>query len=291
MRLFIRLSIILLLIAQVSCDVINPDEDIPGYLIINDFDLDTNFGTQGSDSENITELWVYADGKYIGAYSVPAEIPVLHEGPTDITILPGIRKNGISSTRAVYPYYSQFITSVDFSPAMDASISPQFTYKENLTFWLENFDDPGIKITASSASDTTLEVTANPDLVFEGSGSGMIHLTADSTYFFARTDEGIDLPSGSAIFCELDYKSDNTFAVGLEAYSSGSVDRAAALVVLPSTNNSGVAEWNKIYIELSYIAGNFPNADFFTFYIESFMDGGRTESEIFIDNIKIVHFN
>lgn len=290
MRLFYRLLIVVLLITQVSCDVINPDEDVPGYLIINDFNLETNFGLEGSNSHNITELWIYADGKYIGAYDLPAEIPVLEAGVTDITILPGIRKNGISATRVTYPYYTQYATNVDFVPGQDVIVTPDFGYKENLTFWMENFDDPGIKLSASTNSDTTLEVTNNAALVFEGSGSGMIHLTSDTAYFFARTEEGIDLPSGRQIFCEIDYKCDNSFAVGLESYSQGSVDRAAALVILPSTNDNGVAEWNKIYVELSYIAGNFPNADFFTFYIESYIDGGKTASEIYIDNIKIVHF-
>ena len=101
----------LLLIAVTNLKVIKQFQPI---LQIDSVSLDTNYYEQGSNFKAITDAWVYVDDGLIGAFELPATIPVLAEGKHKLEIRPGIKLNGISSTRAPYPFY-QPITYNDFN--------------------------------------------------------------------------------------------------------------------------------------------------------------------------------
>jgi hypothetical protein len=277
--------------------VINPEEEIPGYVRIDEFDLTTSFPGEGTAHEKVSELWVYANGAYVGAYDLPAEVPILESGNTEIIVRAGIRNNGISADREIYPFYTNYITTVELNPGVDSELQPSFTYRENLAFWFENFDDPGIKFASPPfVSDTTIQVINDPEKIFslpgeENVGSGVIYLKPDSNYFYGVTEDGIDLSPGTRTYCELTYKSNNSFVVGLEGSSAGSNERAAVLIILPTTNASGIADWNKIYIDMSFVLGSLANAQEFNLYIESYLDPGVEDGEIWLDNIKVVTFD
>jgi hypothetical protein len=282
----ILLAILPVLIAS-SCNLINPPEDIPAYIRVEGFELNTEI-SEGSSSHKITELWLYSGGKLVGIYDVPFEVPVLQTGEQDFQIFAGIKNNGISLTRIVYPFYTDYTGTVSLEPGITDTIYPEFGYIENIDFWMENFEDPGIKFNKALLSDTTLDLTQVPSEVLEGTGSGIVHLTEERNYFYALTEETLDLPAGGQIFLEMDYRCNNTFAVGLLAYSGLTVDKAAAMILNP-TGSGADAEWNKIYIELSYVAGQFLSADHFELYLESSLDNGNDDAFVQFDNIKIIH--
>ena len=56
------LSALLVVLFQFSgCEVINPDEEIPSYLYIPKITLNTDYPSQGSNSNGIADGWVYVD--------------------------------------------------------------------------------------------------------------------------------------------------------------------------------------------------------------------------------------
>ena len=70
-----------------GCEIINPKEDTPSYLKINSIPLNTRKSaseTYGSNSNNIVDAWVFANGKLIGSFELPATIPILAEGNVEI---------------------------------------------------------------------------------------------------------------------------------------------------------------------------------------------------------------
>ena len=69
------------------------------------------------------------------------------------------------------------------------------------------------------------------------------------------------------------------------------MERAAALVILPTNDDTGIAVWNKIYVELSFVLGNLTNASEYNLYIESYLDAGNSEASIYLDNIKVITFD
>ena len=70
-----------------GCDIINPDETIPAYIYIESIEVINNpdlQGKEGSLNNTIVDAWVSANGKLVGAFELPAVIPVLAEGDIEI---------------------------------------------------------------------------------------------------------------------------------------------------------------------------------------------------------------
>ena len=85
-----------------GCSVFDPAEEIPSYLHIDAMTL-TATGNQGSSTSDITDAWVFMDGQLLGGFELPCTIPILAEGAHNFIIRGGVKMNGLSSTRAIYP--------------------------------------------------------------------------------------------------------------------------------------------------------------------------------------------
>ena len=110
------LAILSLYVAAISftgCDIINPSEKIPAYLHIDSFTLKGSYDSFGTLSHAITDVWVIIDNEFIGAYELPADIPVLKEGKKSMVLKAGIKENGITNTRLPYPFYDGYFSTVE----------------------------------------------------------------------------------------------------------------------------------------------------------------------------------
>ena len=292
MKTTLNLFLVICLMTCFSCNLINPAEELPGYIHIPRFEFSSQPGL-GSSSENITEIWVYSDAQFIGAYDLPADVPVVNNGNTLMSFRAGIRTNGISNTREAYPFYTTDDRQLNIVDLETDTIVPDFTYIENIAdpALLDDFDG-GTLLVEESDSQVEMTTTQDPEDVFEGSGSGKVVIGADQTIFRAQSfDTFMDLPNNRRTFVELDYKCNNSFGIGLYSYrSDGSRDKNLALILVPTTNENGEEEWNKVYIDLLEITSSTPNATHYELYIESLKDEGVTEAVMFFDNLKILHF-
>ncbi len=106
-------------------------ERIPAYLRIEPFQVDA---LGGAEWQNITEAWVYVNNEFLGGYSIPATIPVLAEGPSDVLVFPGVRENGQLLTPAIYPMLQRHEQTVDLTPANITSLQPKTHYVSDITF-------------------------------------------------------------------------------------------------------------------------------------------------------------
>jgi hypothetical protein len=270
-----------------SCNIINPDEQVPAYLEMDDFSLYTTVG-QGTNSQKITDLWTYTNSNSVGVYDLPAEVPVLNEGPTNIRILAGIKNNGISSTRINYPFYSPYDTVIDLKKGQHYQIHPRFAYNSGIDFDITRNFETGNFFQALSGNTGTFNVVLDPDQVFEGTRSGIFSLDGGTGKIFYKDGTEFELVGGNTIFLELNYSSNNRFSVGLISNTPSSVDAHLAVVINPTTGvNATEPVWNKIYIDLGLIAQQNSSADNFEIYFE----GTPLESQnirLFVDNIKLV---
>ena len=67
-------------------------EQIPAYLYIKPFTVNA----QGDASwHKVTEGWLYVNGDYLGSYTLPATVPILADGQSEVWLYPGVKKNGI----------------------------------------------------------------------------------------------------------------------------------------------------------------------------------------------------
>jgi len=270
--------------------LINPEETIPSYLLIDELSFQALPG-DGTSSNKITEVWVFTNGQMLGAFDLPAKIPVLNEGATQIKIFAGIKNNGISSTRIRYPFYTTFDTTIQFTPGSESNLIPRFSYIDNISIDEYNFEGGSNPFNPTGTSDVGLTLIQNSDLVFEGGGSALAYLADGDNQVLVRTNQTLDLTPGKITFVELNYSSNNIFAVGLYSFQSGTEKKNLAVLVNPTTQILGSPVWNKIYIDLGLIPSQNNNANYFELYLEAVPDTPGKTVEAYFDNIKLVTFD
>ncbi len=304
MRLGINLYYYLITFLFVSlftasgCYKFEGNQTIPAYITIKGISLTTSYLEEGTNSSDVTDAWVYVDDVLLGVYEFSESdtlgvlFPVLAEGKHKLEIRPGIKINGISSTRVPYPFYKPIIISeFDFIPGTVQELGELYTnYYTGLIFpWMEDFEQPEISIEETSWSDTIMMRTNpanNPDAFITPNSrySGVINLSTEKEQYAGTSYNSFEVQTpGTIIVLEMNFKSNNYLSVGLlvrDAYEVIPID----LIIL---NHSD--EWKKIYINLGANLSLHPLAIDYKIIFKTGIESGSTEAKVFIDNIKIVH--
>lgn len=278
------LSAIILLLFSTSCDWINPSEEIPSYVQIDSIAFSV-IGSQGSADQNLVDAWVYIDGENAGVYELPCTFPVLKNGNVDIQIFPGIKLNGISATRGIYPFVNSYSISATLQQDSVLHVQPTSTYASNLEFEIiEDFESGGLLFSGSTLSDTSIDRTNDPLDVFEGSYSGIIELDETRPLADIKSIDAFALPQGGAYnFIELNFKTDVETAVGVIA-NVGSQSIYHAVMVLNPTD-----VWKKIYINISPVVNRESQASSFFIFFRAELPDDATTATVYLDNIKLIH--
>ena len=94
--------------------------------------IDNSTCSNNIESINITDSWVTVNGNFMGAFEIPSSVPLIGINEiSDLRISPGIKENGISATRIIYPFYEifeQFDTNFD----ENITIYPTTKFKETV---------------------------------------------------------------------------------------------------------------------------------------------------------------
>jgi len=294
LQLYSSIAIVLavLLFSFGACTKFEGNQTVPAYLKIDTVFFSTNYSLQGENSHEITDVWIYVDDQQIGVFELPAMFPVLAMGKHKLEIRPGIKVNGISSTRAPYPLMKPLVyDNFDFYPdSVQEMNNLTFKYYDNSKFaWIEDFENINLTIESISYSDTAIRRTEpanNPEAYLSSTSkySGVINLTEERDGYGGWSLSAYELPKlETPVILEMDFKTDNYVSVGLLVYSPGDYDRKP-LVVL---NHS--EEWNHIYINLTPTVNQFPNAINFKVLFEAGYESGNGVSNIYLDNIKLIY--
>ena len=270
----------------VSCNIINPDETIPTRIQVDPFQFNVEPG-QGSAQNEITEVWVYANSSFLGAFDMPVTINYLEEGDTEFTFRPGIRNNGILLDAIIYPMFSGYSTHLNAEAGANFSVSPVTSYTSEVIFsMIADFETNNIFLDNRDTVAASNMVRSSEE-VFEGSFSGEIVMSEEA--YFIEIGNAValtDLPTdGTSTYLELRYKSEAEMSIGLLGIElDGDEFSNFFYLVYPSE------EWNMLYIELTehLQVSDFPA---YKILFRSLYPAGATEPEyrIYLDNIKVVH--
>lgn len=289
MKILPGLLLLSAVLTLATCDLINPAEGIPAYVQLESVDLITA-NQQGSDDHKISEIWVFDGGKMLGAYEVPGFVPVLKEGDVALSLRAGIKNNGIANSRIMYPMFKPIEMDLPLKVLDTVTVALEYEYKDNVGFILEEFEDPGVKLGEVSTSQVDMRVLNHPDSVFEGDGTGFVSIPSDFIYWQARWQDEMILPAGEQMWLELNYKCNNNFAAGLYAVSGADEIKSLTIILNSTSDDNNVPQWNKIYVELTETAATYLTADHFKLYFECSKQSDVNTAEIWLDNIKVVHF-
>ncbi|MBO5810930.1 MAG: hypothetical protein J6R17_07900 [Bacteroidales bacterium] len=276
-----------------SCNNFEGSQEIPAYIHVDTFLLTTNYEIEGAASHKITDVWLYIDNNLQGCYEMPATIPVLERGKHKITIYPGIKLNGISSTRTINPFYKPYIIEeLELEEKVIDTIHPSTTYyskdESTLEFAFKDDFERQIFVEDSNGSDTAIIRTDRDaperwDDEFNNSHySGYVWLGDTINNFCFTSTELRDLPNqGNSIFLEIDYKCTEVFEVGLYA-------KISQMEIIPLVYVNPSPTWNKIYINIGPSITDTKDAEYFKFYIAGMIDK-NSEAEYYFDNLKLVY--
>ncbi|MDR1459379.1 MAG: hypothetical protein LBI60_04120, partial [Bacteroidales bacterium] len=246
------------LLMMSSC---NPEVEIPAYIYVEQTDfIAEDLNQQGTSSSKIANIWVTVDGTDIGTYTLPALVPVIASGNTDIKIAAGIKLNGLSVQRPIYPLYTLYQQTSFLRKGMIDTIFPVFHYQSDVKIPLkEDFESAGLNFYSIEGS-AALEKTQDPALLFHypnenNNFSGIIQLPfADSVYYFEikTIDRALPFNANSVTDCfvEMNYCFSENVEIGIYVHSSTSITRQYSICNIVGTPN---LEWGKIYVNLTDI--------------------------------------
>lgn len=268
-----------------SCD---KEEPIPSYIYIPSFTVDAQpeFGTSSS---KITEAWVYANNDLLGVFPIPATVPILATGETDIRIFPGIHDAGILARPTIYPFYEPIILNhvltagkIDTLPIVTKYLSPDKIKLElNITF------DIGNVLTDDLDDDSTTFVKVIPEGI-EGPG-GLLLVNDTSANLSVGNNSLFDLPTnGSAVYIEMEYHNDVKFSVWMRGHKNTTQGD-----IRPISTLNEKEDWNKIYIPLTEFIQTNKWLDYQFVLNVKLTDDEIAQSKVgkvVVDNIKIVRF-
>lgn len=271
-----------------GCIKNNPD---PAWLEVNEWTLQANPNSTmytGDLTSNFTDAWVFIDDQIIGVFEVPFKIPVLKSGSVNIKIYPTIKNNGISATKKIYPFMEVYELNTELIQNQTLTVHPTTRYYENTNFWIEDFEDAGIKIEDDPNTIAHIESGNDPLILKYGNNYGHVALTSPESFWVAKTNGQLVLPkNGKEIYLEIDYYNTNSVTTGLMAVTpSGNIGNPN--VRLNKQDISSI-QWKKIYIDLKEVVTYSQSASYFEVTFEAVFDAISSVGDIYIDNIKVVH--
>jgi len=291
-QIFFYLSIASIILLS-GCDIINPEEEIPGYIHLTNLELETKLG-EGSNSVNVTEAWVYIDLELLGAFTLPATFPVIQSGTVSLIVDPGIRENAINSTPGLYPFYQRIETSVDLTPGQIDTVELSTTYTENAIFeFTEAFDATSHIFASDVDGNNDTQIVISEENSFEGGKSGLIELDQDNFLMQAASPFLTDFPAGgAAVFLEMNYRTEVDIRIGIRALDIFGEEITEFRHGLRPND-----QWNKVYLNLTeqmrdLFTGNFAGYQIIISTALPLENGNFAleEAKIYLDNIKLIHF-
>lgn len=272
---FITLTFVFL----TSCEKHDIIQEIPSYISVNNVNVSTSTN-QGSNTHNITDVWIYVNDQFRGAYEIPATIPILQKDSNNIKIFAGIKDNGITSTRVRYHFYKSYEENVFLVEDSIIEITPTFTYTSSSTIESENFEGVGTNIDTTLSSEVDFEVITE-----NGNKFAYVLLSGNNHVFEAATEDFEGLPqAGSPVYLELDYQSNHTALIGAYVNYSQTVVNKDLVWVSPKEE-----EWNKIYINMTKTVSEAINNNSIKFYVNIFRSDTTEDAWMKFDNLKIIY--
>ena len=227
-----------------------------------------------------------------GVYELPATIPIHYEGIQNLSIYPGIKRNGISADRKKYPFYNQFDTTINLIPDSILTLQPTTEYEEQLYFWIEDFEDPQHKFETHTTSQVDINIIESPlNELFEGD-AGIITMDSADYYCEFRTNEldfnsfpkNLNIPA----YIEMNYANNYPFTIGIlhKDASVPSYQKFPLITLVPTYENE--VSWNKTYLYIPDATNFFTSATEFDLFISATNESSENDIKILLDNFKVI---
>lgn len=239
---------------------------------------------------NFSDVQVMVDNKVIGIFELPCHIPVLASGENvKIVLSPVVRNNGIAATKKIYPFCKSFETTLTLQEGETYALSPTTMYMNGVhVAYSEDFSSSA-SFQSSDTDYPDVELENDPAISSSpGNWYGHIHLSAAASEWAGQTSNML-LPQGKEVYLEIDYRNVIDVTTGVIVVAQdGSFTQHEHIIL--QKQDAAPPEWKKMYIDLRELVSSQSSASEFVQYLKASLPEGMDETDIYIDNIHVVHF-
>jgi len=272
---------ILVIVLLSSCDKFENKVEVPSYVQIDSVIFQTNPSSQGVNHHKFSDIWFNLDGSQVGVFELPAAFPVIAEGLKPVAIKAGYIKSGVSIYREVHPFIEWVKDTFNFVKADTIHYTPIFKYNDLTKFWIEDFDEPGLKLHTKD-STKYLQQTIDPNQPNNQIGLVQLPDSVSGSIYYTKANFELNY---TPILMELEYLNDAPFGIGIILHKANSSDE----YIDPFTIIYTKEEWNLMYVNLAEQFANYTSADSYDVYF-FFTTQNNVTSNTKLDNLKILYY-
>lgn len=278
-----------------SCDSRNPADELPVFLDISRYGVaaDDRF----SDQRDLKDYWIDHNGESFGVHRVPRIIPLLPDPDrNELTIRGGIFRNGLSATRAPYPFWEPITLQLEAQPLDTVDLQLRFEYwpRDSILVYPfeEDFEAGGTpQLISNTDLPSPTRLNASTALSYQGQWSGRVIFSENAYNFEALSADFLALPrrNDNDVYLEITYQNTVPFTVGLFYTNLSATDVQQLPIGVSFLSDDG---WTTAYIHLQPLIQSVEPGLFKLFIAATGDDGNgniRTGT-LYIDYLRIVHF-
>lgn len=260
----------------------------PSWIEINEWSLISNkTNKEGELSHNFSNAYIEIDTKTIGFFELPIKLPILESGKHSIKIYPVILNNGISASKTIYPFCIPYKIEIELNKNKTTSITPQTSYYTDCNFWIEDFEDAGIKLKSDNGYEDLLSTGNEKQFLKFGNNYGRIIVSKNKPAWQGKTTTNSSLPQGKNIYLEVDYLNTTNLLTGVYISNNSGISYNPN-VTLNSQIKSNL-KWKKVYIDLRQMVSYSINNSIFEQYFNVINNNSNDTSFVLLDNIKLIY--
>ncbi len=298
-----------------GCDNFEGDQTVPSYIRFKGFKMVANPQAEftykqdeGFLTSNIPDVWVSVtidrEVKELGGYSFKDDstvlVPVLAKGKHYVQLKPGIKYNGMASTREYYQFYTFFADTLDLQEGKIVDVDVQdITYNSRASFsyvWMfEEKFNPFENFSNIDESVPNYMHVIEGDSVAYGTRCGAFYSSSNKDNYKVISRDSIYCSNTGAMILEMDYHSNIPFEIGIYGQTSSESQFYTISCMHINPNDKPMypandkRNWQKMYIILGKVWSQLNYQPFKLWFMPVNQDN-QPNGFVHVDNLKIIHF-
>jgi hypothetical protein len=246
----------------------------------------------------VPDVWLLQDNAYLGTFEPPVTVPIPNLEKGLFFLSGGIWKNGTPAFRQSYLFWMSDTFRTTLAPRDTAFVTPILRYRPDtvaIADYREDFEGVGYSLEIAEGYDTIAPMQVWADNPFQGTRCLKVTLNENRKRWAVQTNNPqLRFPTARPLFLEVSYRGNVKFGFLLQHYIAGTNPGETIRQYLPSTiiipeAPGSLTQWQTVYIDLRPLVAQTLTASPHKLFFYSELPEGRTEGELYIDYIRVIH--
>jgi hypothetical protein len=283
------LYLVFLSFLTLSCSIFDNDNPDVAFINVDSPVMNTNVVKEGLPTHSIKHAWATINNNLIGVFPIPGKVPaILNGNNTNLQINWGVNDSGDKESSIEYPFFEPIKLDVSLTPNQNYILPSKVTYVKNAVFdVVESFESNSQAFTKDLDENVNSKLVLTTKDKLSGDKSGLIALDEKNNvvefttfnYFSAANNKK------GALWLEFDYKSEEDLFIGYD------ISTANAFITEYKIGLRPTPTWKRAYIDLTKELSDSRVKEYRVAFKAAYTGAkGKAVTEIYLDNIKLIHF-